>query len=68
MAIDKDGVKSACMSCIRGHRVKRCQHHDRKLVPITKPGRQISQCSHCRDLRLTHKTHVKCNCAIAQGY
>ncbi|KAI7866143.1 hypothetical protein BDF14DRAFT_1728987, partial [Spinellus fusiger] len=55
------------MSCIKGHRVKQCQHHSRPLVPVQKPGRQVSQCSHCRDLRSTHKIHVKCTCAIAQS-
>ncbi|GAN09123.1 copper-fist-domain-containing protein [Mucor ambiguus] len=52
-------------SCIRGHRVKKCNHNDRQLVPIVKRGRQISQCNHCRDLRKTNGTHVKCTCAIA---
>lgn len=27
----------------------------------------MSQCNHCRDLRITNKSHVKCTCAIASG-
>ncbi|KAI8079766.1 copper fist DNA binding domain-containing protein [Halteromyces radiatus] len=66
MAIEKEGVKYACISCIRGHRVKKCQHLDRKLIPVLKRGRQVSQCTHCRDLR-SSGSHVKCTCAIATG-
>ncbi|KAF1805140.1 copper fist DNA-binding transcription factor [Mucor lusitanicus] len=65
MVILINGEKYACASCIRGHRVKKCNHNDRQLVPIVKRGRQISQCNHCRDLRKTNGTHVKCTCAIA---
>ncbi|KAI9347853.1 hypothetical protein BD770DRAFT_166641 [Pilaira anomala] len=60
-----NGVKHACASCIRGHRVKKCNHKERPMVPLVKRGRQISQCTHCRDLRLTNRSHVKCTCAIA---
>ncbi|KAK4519263.1 uncharacterized protein ATC70_009495 [Mucor velutinosus] len=65
MVILINGEKYACASCIRGHRVKKCNHNDRQLVPIVKRGRQVSQCNHCRDLRKTNGTHVKCTCAIA---
>ncbi|KAI9253768.1 hypothetical protein BDA99DRAFT_443190 [Phascolomyces articulosus] len=54
-------------SCIRGHRVKDCQHVDRELIPVQKRGRQVSQCNHCRHLRVTRKSHVKCTCAISTG-
>lgn len=47
--------------------MKKCNHHDRPLVSIVKRGRQISQCNHCRDLRKTNQSHVKCTCAIASG-
>ncbi|ORY94870.1 copper fist DNA binding domain-domain-containing protein [Syncephalastrum racemosum] len=63
MAIVKDGIKYACAACIRGHRVQKCQHFDRELIPLQKRGRQISQCQHCRTLRSTHRSHVKCTCA-----
>ncbi|KAI7901311.1 copper fist DNA binding domain-containing protein [Cokeromyces recurvatus] len=66
MAIIINNVKYACGSCIRGHRVKKCNHNDRKLIQIVKRGRQVSQCNHCRDLRKTNRTHVKCTCAIAR--
>ncbi|KAI8097859.1 uncharacterized protein B0P05DRAFT_437550, partial [Gilbertella persicaria] len=49
-------------SCIRGHRVKKCNHNDRDLIPIVKRGRQVTQCNHCRDLRKTNQSHVKCTC------
>ncbi|KAI8065237.1 copper fist DNA binding domain-containing protein [Gongronella butleri] len=65
MAIVKDGVKYACASCIRGHRVKKCQHSDRPLVAVLKRGRQVTQCSHCREHRTKSGSHVKCTCAIA---
>ncbi|CAO3632560.1 unnamed protein product [Mucor hiemalis] len=65
MVIMVNGVKHACASCIRGHRVKKCNHQDRELIPIVKRGRQVSQCNHCRDLRKTNHSHVKCTCAIA---
>ncbi|KAI8644444.1 hypothetical protein BD408DRAFT_312393, partial [Parasitella parasitica] len=54
--------KNSSASCIRGHRVKKCKHNDRQLLPIVKRGRQVSQCNHCRDLRKTNGTHVKCTC------
>ncbi|KAI8973780.1 hypothetical protein BDF20DRAFT_791876, partial [Mycotypha africana] len=50
-------------SCIRGHRVKKCDHKDRPLIAIVKRGRQVSQCNHCRVLRKTNGSHVKCTCA-----
>ncbi|KAI8136707.1 hypothetical protein BJV82DRAFT_476515, partial [Fennellomyces sp. T-0311] len=54
-------------SCIRGHRVKSCQHDDRELIAVPKRGRQVSQCQHCRHLRVTKKSHVKCTCAVTPG-
>ncbi|KAF8243190.1 hypothetical protein K440DRAFT_669707 [Wilcoxina mikolae CBS 423.85] len=57
-----DGVKMACEACIRGHRVSGCNHHDRKLLPIAKKGRPVSQCNHCRSMRKSRAAHVKCDC------
>lgn len=52
----------ACEACIRGHRVSGCNHHDRKLLPIAKKGRPVSQCNHCRHMRKSRSAHVKCDC------
>lgn len=52
-------------SCIRGHRVKKCNHSNRPLIRIQKRGRQVSQCTHCRDLRKSNKSHIKCTCATS---
>ncbi|PWW80804.1 hypothetical protein C7212DRAFT_361313 [Tuber magnatum] len=57
-----DGVKMACEACIRGHRVSGCNHSDRKLLPIAKKGRPVSQCNHCRQMRKARSAHVKCDC------
>lgn len=32
--------------CIRGHRSSKCQHHDRVLIEVRKPGRPLSSCPH----------------------
>lgn len=39
-----------------------CQHSDRPLTHINKKGRPVSQCPHCRGLRKSHASHVKCVC------
>ncbi|KAI5787807.1 hypothetical protein FPQ18DRAFT_262946 [Pyronema domesticum] len=52
----------ACEACIRGHRVSGCNHHDRKLLPIAKKGRPVSQCNHCRAARKSRASHVRCDC------
>ncbi|CAP83016.1 Pc15g01300 [Penicillium rubens Wisconsin 54-1255] len=58
-----DGEKWACEACVRGHRVSNCHHHvDRPLIRIGKKGRPITQCAHCRGLRESHTTHIKCEC------
>ncbi|KAH7196212.1 copper fist DNA binding domain-containing protein [Fusarium oxysporum] len=55
--------KFACESCIRGHRVAQCQHTDRPLLRVSRKGRPISQCTHCRSLRASRSVHTKCKCA-----
>lgn len=60
-------LKKNSAACIRGHRVKKCNHKDRPMIPLVKRGRQVSQCNHCRDLRQTNQSHVKCTCAIASS-
>lgn len=57
-----DGEKWACEACVRGHRVSNCQHHDRPLQHINKKGRPVSQCQHCRAMRKSRASHVKCDC------
>ncbi|KAJ5168709.1 uncharacterized protein N7482_004303 [Penicillium canariense] len=57
-----DGEKWACEACVRGHRVSSCHHSDRPLTHINKKGRPVSQCTHCRGLRKSRTTHVKCDC------
>ncbi|KAH7193890.1 copper fist DNA binding domain-containing protein [Fusarium flagelliforme] len=57
--------KLACESCIRGHRVAKCQHTDRPLLRVSRKGRPVSQCDHCRTLRNSRSVHTKCKCASA---
>ncbi|KAH9886571.1 hypothetical protein F4778DRAFT_773993 [Xylariomycetidae sp. FL2044] len=57
-----DGEKWACEACVRGHRVSNCQHSDRPLQHINKKGRPVSQCQHCRAMRKSRSSHVKCDC------
>ncbi|CCT70910.1 related to transcription activator CUP2 [Fusarium fujikuroi IMI 58289] len=57
--------KLACESCIRGHRVAKCQHTDRPLLSVSRKGRPVSQCNHCRTLRNSRSVHTKCKCASA---
>jgi hypothetical protein len=57
-----EGEKYACEACVRGHRVSNCQHTDRKLQHINKKGRPVTQCSHCRSMRKSRASHVKCDC------
>ncbi|KAK9459171.1 uncharacterized protein V1516DRAFT_666445 [Lipomyces oligophaga] len=57
-----DGVKYACDTCIRGHRVTTCSHSDRPLTMIKPKGRPVSQCPHCREARRNHSMHTKCDC------
>ncbi|KAK9324337.1 copper fist DNA binding domain-containing protein [Lipomyces orientalis] len=57
-----DGIKYACDTCIRGHRVTTCTHKDRPLTMIKPKGRPVSQCPHCREARKNHALHTKCDC------
>ncbi|KAK6341058.1 hypothetical protein TWF696_009367 [Orbilia brochopaga] len=51
-----DGVKFACEPCMRGHRSSKCNHHDRILIKVRKPGRPLSSCPH---------EAGNCNCEVA---
>ncbi|KAI4086732.1 MAG: hypothetical protein LQ348_007265 [Seirophora lacunosa] len=57
-----NGEKYACDACVRGHRVSNCTHSERPLTHINKKGRPVSQCPHCRTLRKSRASHVKCEC------
>lgn len=35
---------------------------DRPLQHINKKGRPVSQCQHCRAMRKSRSSHVKCDC------
>lgn len=35
---------------------------DRPLTHVNKKGRPVSQCPHCRGLRKSRTTHVRCEC------
>ena len=39
---------------------------DRPLQHINKKGRPVSQCQHCRGLRKSRSSHVKCDCGEKQ--
>ncbi|KAI1118391.1 hypothetical protein F5Y14DRAFT_438755 [Nemania sp. NC0429] len=42
-----EGVKVACIPCIRGHRSTKCTHQaERVMIPVRKPGRPLSSCPH----------------------
>ena len=34
--------------CVRGHRATRCDHFDRWMVRVKKPGRPLRECTHNR--------------------
>ena len=39
-----------------------CAPKDRPLQHINKKGRPVSQCQHCRSMRKSRSSHVKCDC------
>lgn len=46
MPADFAGDKWACEACVRGHRATRCDHFDRWMVRVKKPGRPLRECPH----------------------
>ncbi|KAF2452966.1 hypothetical protein BDY21DRAFT_148227 [Lineolata rhizophorae] len=44
--VDGEKKKVACGPCIRGHRSSKCEHKDRILLEVRKPGRPLSSCPH----------------------
>ena len=45
MPTDESGQRWACYTCIHGHRAQICQHYDRWMLAVKKPGRP-SKCQH----------------------
>ncbi|KAF2795072.1 hypothetical protein K505DRAFT_240677, partial [Melanomma pulvis-pyrius CBS 109.77] len=42
-------IDHSCFSsrpCIRGHRASKCDHRDRILIEVRKPGRPLTSCPH----------------------
>lgn len=46
VTINGEQKKVACGPCIRGHRSTSCNHKDRLLLEVRKPGRPLSSCPH----------------------
>ncbi|KAF2140613.1 uncharacterized protein K452DRAFT_48983 [Aplosporella prunicola CBS 121167] len=46
VTINGERKKVACGPCIRGHRSTTCNHTDRVLLEVRKPGRPLSTCPH----------------------
>ncbi|CAG8949611.1 hypothetical protein HYFRA_00007844 [Hymenoscyphus fraxineus] len=44
-----EGIKYSCQPCIRGHRSSSCNHKDRDLIQVRKPGRPLESCGHRLD-------------------
>lgn len=51
MPFDEEGQKWACMPCIRGHRTAKCEHWDRWMVRVKRPGRPLTRCPHAQRAR-----------------
>ncbi|KAF2746253.1 hypothetical protein M011DRAFT_90155 [Sporormia fimetaria CBS 119925] len=66
--------KMACLSCIRGHRASKCDHIDRILVEVRKPGRPLSSCPHpsgscsCHRTRVTYIIPTTSRCAATERF
>ncbi|KAI1310586.1 hypothetical protein F5Y03DRAFT_22969 [Xylaria venustula] len=69
-----DGVKVACIPCIRGHRSTKCTHQaERIMIPVRKPGRPLSSCPHqkgklcnCNNITAAIPRHGKCGCGTSE--
>ncbi|KAI0200919.1 hypothetical protein F4808DRAFT_470099 [Astrocystis sublimbata] len=69
-----DGVKVACIPCIRGHRSTKCTHQsERVMIPVRKPGRPLSSCPHqkgkpcnCNNITAAIPRNGKCGCGTLE--
>ncbi|KAI1172077.1 hypothetical protein F4777DRAFT_21333 [Nemania sp. FL0916] len=69
-----DGIKVACVPCIRGHRSTKCTHQaERVMVPVRKPGRPLTSCPHpkgkpctCNNITAAIPRNGKCQCGTAE--
>ncbi|KAI0863936.1 hypothetical protein F4860DRAFT_23569 [Xylaria cubensis] len=69
-----DGVKVACIPCIRGHRSTKCTHQaERIMIPVRKPGRPLSSCPHqkgkpcnCNNITAAIPRNGKCGCGTSE--
>ncbi|KAI1275561.1 hypothetical protein F5Y07DRAFT_409181 [Xylaria sp. FL0933] len=69
-----DGVKVACIPCIRGHRSTKCTHQaERIMIPVRKPGRPLSSCPHqkgkpcnCSNITAAIPRNGKCGCGTSE--
>lgn len=55
-----NGIKYACITCIKGHRSSSCSHVERPLIEIRKKGRPPNHCKDCKNK--TKKPHIQCGC------
>ncbi|KAF2757761.1 hypothetical protein EJ05DRAFT_400368 [Pseudovirgaria hyperparasitica] len=73
--IDLNGEKKkvACGPCIRGHRSSKCDHKDRVLLEVRKPGRPLSSCPHppgscsCERVLVNYTVPKKSDCNCSNG-
>lgn len=56
------GPPSAAAGLRRAPVLTFCAPQDRPLQHINKKGRPVSQCQHCRSMRKSRASHVKCDC------
>ncbi|KAI1166195.1 hypothetical protein F5B18DRAFT_95249 [Nemania serpens] len=69
-----EGVKVACIPCIRGHRSTKCTHQaERVMIPVRKPGRPLSSCPHqkgkpcsCNNITAAIPRNGKCGCGTLE--
>ena len=46
LALRRDSADCDSEPCIRGHRSTKCEHFDRFMLRVKKPGRPLSTCPH----------------------
>ncbi|KAK7622213.1 hypothetical protein IWX48DRAFT_627376 [Phyllosticta citricarpa] len=73
VTINGEQKKVACGPCIRGHRSTSCNHKDRLLLEVRKPGRPLSSCPHlggncsCERLVINYTIPRSSECACPNG-